>query len=265
MRNQEQPKSFAELEQVISDMKHLAVEKERERVSRSSSSGHNTDTTAEASTESFSKCDSVNDDEVWVKRINEIEDIWTGVKVTNNSENKVQKNKKRNRRVKFSTLTECPLSHSKTEKSEKDEKTFLSSPVVYGQKAIETTNHKESNRCLISNNVTPIYREHQVAEFYGTNTFGTETAHFQVSSMSSRKLVANEEVGLDNTSEPFEFQTRVEQITDGHIMMSRSSNDTSNEEGTLKNRSNYGLVSWENFNPHRICYTSYFKRNFVLL
>lgn len=170
MRSQDQqPKSFADLEQIISDMEYLTQEKAREYAVRSSSSGHSTDTTGDRG----SKCDDVGNDVVWVKRISDGDDIWASVKMTNNARNKPQQKKRKSRRVQFSSLTECPLSHSKSNDDEKfKDSLFSSSPVTRSGSDARETKNQDSNRILLSRDVMPTYRKHQVAEFYGTNTFG---------------------------------------------------------------------------------------------
>jgi len=162
MREQQQPKSFFELEEIIREMEVLEREKEKENSSKSASSnGHSTDT----STELLSDSQLTKSEDLWVKRVDG-ENIWDNFLPKKID---VPKKKKKSRKMIFSSLSECPFSHTKSRDSGK-RVACLNSPES------ETTKH--SFNISISETEekvkSPKYRKQYVAEFYGTNTIATD-------------------------------------------------------------------------------------------
>ena len=162
MRDQQQPKSFFELEAIIREMEMLEREKEKENCSKSSSScGHATD----SSIELLSESQIIKNEELWVKREDDenIWDNWTPQKIN------ASKKKRKSRKMIFSSLSECPFSHIKKhrEPAEPSSDSKTSRKSTTEDRCIRPPEKEQKSSSLK-------YRKQYVAEFYGTNTAATD-------------------------------------------------------------------------------------------
>ena len=158
MRDDQPPRSFFELEEIIREMEILELNKAKENYPRLPSKS---DHAADVSDEPISEFRYTMLEEVWVKRDDD-ENIWSDSSFRQEVNTR---RKRKSRKTFFFTLSECPLSFSKTRDSSNK------------RSSCSNTSLGVSDECQCGYIPTkgeqkkmPKYMKQQVAEFYGTNT-----------------------------------------------------------------------------------------------